>query len=656
MATSSTALNRSVARRVTMLAVGLVALVLVLVGAAMALLTERNTRDQVVRSVGDTAQSVAQSLDAADATNRELVQRTMQGFQRYFEAAMQLDESSGELRSYGALVNEDYGSVDRFAQETGGIASVFVKKGNDFVTITTSIKNAQGERQQGVALEHNSPAYLQAQKGEPYAGRTVVDGKPYMGYMLPVKNASGQVIALLYIGNDISVFEGMLEKQVAQTRFFEHGGVYVIDPRQSLAEAVFVAHPSARGQKVLAAYPQAQAFFTALGSAPDGFVRDAAQVLSSASADPFALVRKTQGSGWWVVAEVPYGEAMASQHQITLAVWGLLLLAVVLLGVGLFVLLRRSVSQPLQELTQAITQVAKGDLTEAFRTTRDDEMGALVREVEGMRQHYVRTLGQVRMAVDSITTASAEIASGNHDLSSRTEQTASSLQQTAQSMEQLTATVRQSADAARQANQLATSAAEVAARGGQAVGQVVQTMGEINHSSRKIADIIGVIDSIAFQTNILALNAAVEAARAGEQGRGFAVVASEVRSLAGRSAEAAREIKELISTSVDKVESGARQVQDAGTTMDEIVGSVKRVGDIIGEISSAASEQSDGIGQVNTAISELDQMTQQNAALVEESTAASLSLSDQAQRLGEAVGTFRLPAAQQGQPMLALPR
>ena len=656
MATSSTALNRSVARRVTMLAVGLVAVVLVLVGAAMALLTERNTRDQVVRSVGDTAQSVAHSLDAADATNRELVQRTMKGFQREFEAVMQLSDSTGELMSYGAPVNGDTTAVDKFAQETGGIASVFAKKGNDFVTITTSIKNAEGQRQQGMALEHSSPAYVQAQKGEPFAGRTVVDGKPYMGYMLPVKNSAGQVVALLYIGNDISVFEGMLEKQVTQTRFFEHGGVYVIDPRQSLAEAVFVAHPSARGQKVLTAYPQAQAFFSALGSAPDGFVRDAVQVRSKDAADPWALVRKTQGSGWWVVAEVPYGEAMASQHQITLAVWGLLLLAVALLGVGLFVLLRRSVSQPLQELTQAIMQVAQGDLTEAFRTTRDDEMGALVREVEGMRQHYVRTLGQVRMAVDSITTASAEIASGNHDLSSRTEQTASSLQQTAQSMEQLTATVRQSADAARQANQLATSAAEVAARGGQVVGQVVQTMGEINHSSRKIADIIGVIDSIAFQTNILALNAAVEAARAGEQGRGFAVVASEVRSLAGRSAEAAREIKELISTSVDKVESGARQVQDAGSTMDEIVGSVKRVGDIIGEISSAASEQSDGIGQVNTAISELDQMTQQNAALVEESTAASLSLSDQAQRLGEAVATFRLPPGQQGQPLLALSR
>jgi methyl-accepting chemotaxis protein len=251
-------------------------------------------------------------------------------------------------------------------------------------------------------------------------------------------------------------------------------------------------------------------------------------------------------------------------------------------------------------------------------------------------------MAQVQGSASNIQVASSEIATGNQDLSTRTEQTASNLQQAASSMEQLTGTVKQSADSARHANQLAASAAEVAARGGSVVAQVVATMDEINTSSKKISDIIGVIDGIAFQTNILALNAAVEAARAGEQGRGFAVVASEVRSLAQRSAEAAKEIKGLIGASVDRVESGSKLVADAGSTMSEIVASVQRVSDIIGEITAASAEQSDGISQVNTSVTQLDQMTQQNAALVEQSAAAAESLRDQAEKLAGVVGSFRL--------------
>ena len=454
---ASLASNRSVARQVTLTAIALVALVLVLVGLAIALLTERSTRAQVVASVGDTAQSVAQSLDAADNTNRELVQLTMKGFQRYFEATMQLDEASGELRSYGALVNEDYGSVDKFASETGGIATVFAKKGDDFVRITTSVKNDKGERQMGTPLGRTDPAYATVSKGEPYTGVTVVNGKPFMGHYLPAKDASGKVIALLFIGNDISVFHAMLQKQVAQTKFFEHGGAYVIHPGTALDQAVFVYHPTARGKRVLEAYPQARPFFffEALAASQDGFVREAADVLGTGAENPWALVRKT-GGGWWVVAELADGEAMASQRRVTLAVWGLMAVAVVLLAIGLFVMLRRGVSRPLQDLTQAITLDAQGDLTEAFHTTRRDEIGALVHEVEGMRQRYVQMLQQVRTAVDSITTASAEIASGNQDLSARTEATASSLAQTAQSMEHLTSTVRQSADAAQSLREQAT--------------------------------------------------------------------------------------------------------------------------------------------------------------------------------------------------------
>ncbi len=329
------------------------------------------------------------------------------------------------------------------------------------------------------------------------------------------------------------------------------------------------------------------------------------------------------------------------------AVWTMVGLFV-LIALGLVAstaLLVRAIAVPMAALQGIARRIGEGDLAVEVDTRRDDEIGQTLRSLAAMQGALRGIVGQVRGAAESIQVASAEVATGNADLSQRTEQTASNLQQTASSIEQLTANVRQSADAAAQANQLAASASAVAQRGGQVVSQVVATMDEINHSSKRIADIIGTIDGIAFQTNILALNAAVEAARAGEQGRGFAVVAGEVRSLAQRSAEAAREIKSLIGTSVDKVETGARLVQDAGTTMNEIVGSVQRVTDIIGEITAAASEQSGGIGQVNGAVASLDQMTQQNAALVEQSAAAAESLQDQAGRLADVVGRFRLGRA-----------
>jgi methyl-accepting chemotaxis protein len=274
----------------------------------------------------------------------------------------------------------------------------------------------------------------------------------------------------------------------------------------------------------------------------------------------------------------------------------------------------------------------------------------LLQALKDMNGELVRMISQVRGGIDTIATASSQIAAGNQDLSSRTEEQASSLEETASSMEELTSTVKQNADNARQANQLALTASGVAEKGGEVVSQVVTTMGSINDSSRKIVDIINVIDGIAFQTNILALNAAVEAARAGEQGRGFAVVAAEVRTLAQRSANAAKEIKSLINDSVDKVAAGSRLVNQAGVTMEEVVGSVKRVTDIMAEIMAASQEQSAGIEQVNQAITQMDQVTQQNAALVEESAAAADSMQQQASTLSQAVAVFRIesrPASMQ---------
>jgi len=313
------------------------------------------------------------------------------------------------------------------------------------------------------------------------------------------------------------------------------------------------------------------------------------------------------------------------------------------LGLLLAIYLVRSITRPLHDAQAVAGAIADMDLSGAPRAHYSgDEAGQLLKSLDAMRAALKHALSQVRDAADSVSSASSQIASGNADLSSRTETTASNLQQTAGAMEELTGTVRHTADSARTAGQLAATASVAATQGGDVVRRVVSTMDEISAGSRRIEDIIGVIDSIAFQTNILALNAAVEAARAGEQGRGFAVVAAEVRTLAKRSAEAAREIKTLIGSSVEKVGLGVQLVEQAGQSMGDIVASVQRVHNIIAEITTASAEQSQGIGEVNTAVAQLDQMTQQNAALVEESSAAADSLRDQAMRLSDVVGGFRL--------------
>ncbi len=319
---------------------------------------------------------------------------------------------------------------------------------------------------------------------------------------------------------------------------------------------------------------------------------------------------------------------------------------VIVVGLAFAVLfsyfLIRGISQSLAQAIEASDAVAQGDLTRPITVRGKDEVAQLLGAIASMQASLSKVVSRVRQGSESVSTASAEIAQGNHDLSARTESQASALEETAASMEELSSTVKQNADNAKQANQLAMSASTVAVKGGEVVGQVVDTMKGINDSSRKISDIISVIDGIAFQTNILALNAAVEAARAGEQGRGFAVVASEVRSLAGRSAEAAKEIKTLISDSVTRVEQGTTLVDQAGETMTEVVSSIRRVTDIMGEISAASSEQSAGVSQVGEAVTQMDQATQQNAALVEEMAAAASSLKSQAQDLVSTVAVFKL--------------
>ena len=342
---------------------------------------------------------------------------------------------------------------------------------------------------------------------------------------------------------------------------------------------------------------------------------------------------------------VQAGEEADREVATTQATVGACIVGALAMALVIAVWLIRSTTRPLNEAVRVARSVAAGDLTTEFDSSGTNETAQLLAALKEMQGRLANIVSEVRANAEGVATASAQISSGNHDLSSRTESQASALEQTAASMEELGSTVRANSDNAQQANQLAQAASDVAAQGGSAVQQVVQTMKGISDSSRQITEIIGTIDSIAFQTNILALNAAVEAARAGEQGRGFAVVASEVRTLAQRSAAAAKEIKTLIAQSVERVEQGTKQVDDAGTTIDQVVSSIRRVTDIVGEISSASREQAAGVGQVGEAVTAMDQVTQQNAALVEESAAAAESLKGQAEQLVSAMAVFKVRAA-----------
>jgi methyl-accepting chemotaxis protein-2 (aspartate sensor receptor) len=426
------------------------------------------------------------------------------------------------------------------------------------------------------------------------------------------------------------------------------GKYYVVDASPGTNYGTVVVDPKREGQNILTAKAADGAeYVKQMLQKKEGLLRYDSATDNSARTR-LAAFTTIPGKNWLVVGETYTDEFTGEATQLRNTAAAVAVLALLVLAAILYAVIRRTVSQPLAAATEAAAKLATGDLTTHIDLNRADEIGRLIAAINSIGQGLANVIWNIRHGTETLYSATNEIAAGNQDLSVRTEQQASSLEKTASSMEQMTSTVKENADNANQANQLARTASEVAIKGGQVVSQVVHTMNSIDQSSRKIVDIISVIDGIAFQTNILALNAAVEAARAGEQGRGFAVVATEVRNLAQRSSAAAREIKTLIEASAQNVQEGSKLVEQAGTTMEEVVTSIKRVYDIMGEISTASHEQSVGIEQVNEAMLQMDQNTQQNAALVEQAAAAAESLRSQTTELNNVVGIFKLKSAKHG--------
>ena len=639
-------------------AIGLIALVLVFGAFALA------NSQASLRTLEANAQSAMRDQEAAmrdmialfDGAMRTEADRFLTAFADAAPGPYSVDPAqtvvvagkpTPTFKSGDTVLNLNYTVPDKFFARTGGtIATVFARTGDDFVRVTTSLKKENGERAIGTLLDRAHPSYKALMAGEPFRGLAWLFGVPYMSKYEPVRDAAGKVVGALYVGVDVRTELALLKDKIRAHTVGKTGGYFVIDGKPGADQGkVLIDRNTAReGKNLLDAKDAAgQSWVREMIEQKDGILRHTlADTEGGATRERFTVF--SQYPDWTlVIAGTAYvdeleADLIAARNRFLLL--GLALGA--LLAAGLWWMLRRAVSAPLAEVVMVAERVAAGDLTHRLPATRGDEIGQLMRAINGVGDGLSGIVDKVRASASTIASSTGQIAAGNADLSARTEAQAGSLERTASSIEELAATVRQNADSAQHAHDMVQSASQAANAGGQTVERLVGTMSGIHTTAQKIADITGIIDGIAFQTNILALNAAVEAARAGEQGRGFAVVAGEVRSLAQRSAAAAKEIKVLINRSVEEVQAGNEAARGAGDAMQDIVTRVERIAGFMGEISHASREQSQGIEEVNQAVTSMDEVTQQNAALVEEAAAAAESLRQQAQELRGAVDVFRL--------------
>ncbi|QSN64723.1 methyl-accepting chemotaxis protein [Caballeronia sp. M1242] len=540
-------------------------------------------------------------------------------------------------------LNGDFSIPDAFLEESGAIATIFARTGDDFVRVTTSLKKQDGSRAVGTMLDRKGPAYGPVLAGRSYIGMAALFGKQYITEYKPVKDAAGRVIGALFVGVDVTAEMAALQNDIRKLTVGESGYHFVVDASSGPNRGKLLVHPGNEGQVA----DERVAPFGRMLETREGQLAFAGADIPGADAHVHGGVKEivfTTVPEWnWMIGGIAYRDELLSGIRASRNRFLLLGLVVIAALVGaLLYAVSKLVGAPIDEVTRASERIAAGDLTVRIDTARQDDIGRLMRSIDGVSQGLAGIVAQVRSASADMTHGTARIASGSSDIASRIATQASSVEETAASMEQITSTVQQNAANTEQAGTLVASASDAARAGGDAVARVVETMSEIDASARRIADITATIEGIAFQTNILALNAAVEAARAGEHGKGFAVVASEVRALAQRSAGAVKEIEALISESATRVSHGFKMAEEASSTMRGIVDHVARVNAIVGEIGVASREQACGIEQVNTAVMQIGEATQQNASLVGEAEHSTAELREQAERLAHAVSMFRV--------------
>ncbi len=649
--------NWNVGTRISAITFVLTAAIIAALVATITYATSRMLEERATQSVTSELRSVVNTVEMFNKSVSSSARSFGQIFRHGLPGSFELDpattvdiggKATPTLKLDGKVLNLDFGAPDSFTAQTGGNATIFALDGEDFVRVTTSVKKENGERAVGTTLDRNSPAYAVLRDGRSYIGLVTLFGKQYITQYEPARDAAGKVVAVLYVGVDITEDMKLLKDRIRALKVGETGYFYVLNAAPGKHYGELLVHPGSEGANLLdSRAADGRAFIREMLEKKNGSIVYDWQESGKGAGESAArekFVAYTHIKDWnWIIAGGTYRDeitAAATELRQRFILAGLLALAV--LAALLYAVVRASVARPLAQVRDVARRIAEGDLTARMESRGRDEIGLLTEAINSVGASLSSVVGKVRLGAEQIASASQQISAGNLDLCQRTEEQAASLAGTATSMDQLTATVRQNADNARQANQLAVSASNVAQRGGATVAQVIERMEAISQSSRKISDITGVIDGIAFQTNILALNAAVEAARAGEQGRGFAVVANEVRSLAQRCAAAAKEIKLLIDASNGEVEAGGKLVADAGATMQDVLASVARVTDIMAEITAASLEQTGGIEHINSAVGAMDEATQQNAALVEEASAAAQAMQDQADELARAVRLFRL--------------